>query len=326
MEKKRIVIALGGNAIQSGDASAKAQIEALEVTAREIRKIIQKGHEVIITHGNGPQVGNLLLQQAAADSPKNPPMPLDTCGAMTQGMIGYWMQNRMDYELKSHGIEKNIATIVTQVVVDNGDPAFTSPTKPIGPFYTDKEVYKIMTENVGFIFKEDAGRGWRRVVPSPKPVSIKEHKVISQLVENGNVVISVGGGGIPVVESPDGELKGVEAVIDKDFAAQKLAELVNADMLLILTAVDHVFVNFNKPDQKALELTTIDEVQVYIDEGQFSKGSMLPKVEAAMNFVTSSSNKEAIITSLDHAVHAVDGKIGTKIVNELEPKKKHNVS
>jgi carbamate kinase len=311
MKRKKVVIALGGNAIQSGDASAKAQQLALEKTARQLVDFIDKGIDIIISHGNGPQVGNILLQQASADSIKNPAMPLDTCGSMSQGMIGYWMQNAMDKVLKERGIEKDVVTIVTRVVVDSNDPAFLHPTKPIGPFYSEEEARQIM-EQTGFSFKEDAGRGWRRVVPSPKPVSIKEHSVINSLVEQGTIVISVGGGGIPVVETENG-LVGIEAVIDKDFASQKLAELVDADALIILTAVDHVYIDFNKPSQKKLEEISIKELEEYIESGHFAAGSMLPKVEAAMNFAKTSPKRKTIITSLEQAANAMDGKAGTVV-------------
>lgn len=311
MKKKKVVIALGGNAIQSGDASAEAQQFALEKTAQQLVAFIENGYEIIISHGNGPQVGNILLQQKAADSIKNPAMPLDTCGAMSQGMIGYWMQNAMEKALRERGIHKNIITLITRVVVDPIDPAFLNPTKPIGPFYDEEEARKLM-EQTGVTFKEDAGRGWRRVVPSPRPVSIVEHAVINSLVEEGNIVISVGGGGIPVVETENG-LTGVEAVIDKDFASEKLAELVNADVLMILTAVDNVYINYNKPTQKKLLDTRVDELKSYIATGQFAPGSMLPKVEAAMQFAETQPERRTIITSLEEAFDAVSGHAGTTI-------------
>jgi carbamate kinase len=238
-------------------------------------------------------------------------MPLDTCGAMSQGMIGYWMQNAMDKVLKERGIKKNVVTVVTRVVVDQNDPAFLNPTKPIGPFYGEEDAKKIM-EDTNTFYKEDAGRGWRRVVPSPMPISIMEHSVINSLVEQGNIVISVGGGGIPVIETESG-LLGIEAVIDKDFASQKLAELVNADALLILSAVDNVYIDFNKPTQKKLKDVSIKELEGYIENGHFAAGSMLPKVEAAINFAQTSPDRKTIITSLDQAVSAIDGKAGTVV-------------
>ncbi len=317
MKKQKVVIALGGNAIQSGDATAEAQQRALEKTARQLVDFIEKGIDIIISHGNGPQVGNILLQQAAADSVKNPAMPLDTCGAMSQGMIGYWMQNAMDKVLKERGIFRNVVTVVTRVVVDQNDPAFQNPTKPIGPFYSEAEAQK-MREVTGASFKEDAGRGWRRVVPSPKPVNIQEHAVINTLVEQGSIVISVGGGGIPVVETKEG-LVGIEAVIDKDFASQKLAELVDADALIILTAVDNVYIDFNKPTQKKLEDVTIEELKAYIEGGHFAEGSMLPKVEAAIHFAETNPERKTIITSLDQAFNAIEGKSGTVVTLKGAP-------
>lgn len=311
MKRQKVVIALGGNAIQSGNATSESQQLALEKTARQLVDFIEKGIDIIISHGNGPQVGNILLQQAAADSVKNPAMPLDTCGAMSQGMIGYWMQNAMDKVLKERGIAKNVVTVVTRVVVDQNDPAFLNPSKPIGPFYSEEEARGIMEETNTY-FKEDAGRGWRRVVPSPKPVSICEHSVINSLVEQGNIVISVGGGGIPIVETDNG-LLGIEAVIDKDFASQKLAELVDADALIILTAVDNVYIDFNKPTQRRLADVSIEELHAYIERGHFAAGSMLPKVEAAINFAVTSPDRKTIITSLDQAFNAIDGKAGTVI-------------
>lgn len=271
MKKQKIVVALGGNAILSTDASAKAQQEALISTSKSLIKLVKEGHDVIVTHGNGPQVGNLLLQQAAIDSEKNPAMPLDTCVAMTEGSIGFWLQNALDNELKEQGIDKEVATVITQVVVDPKDKAFTNPTKPIGPFLTKEEADK-QAEESGAKFKEDAGRGWRKVVPSPKPVAIKEIKTIQTLLEAGQIVIAAGGGGIPVVQEENGFLKGVEAVIDKDFASQTLAELVDADLFIVLTGVDYVFINFNKPNQEKLEKVSVAELENYIKEEQFAAG------------------------------------------------------
>lgn len=309
MKRRKVVIALGGNAIQSGDASAQAQQEALNRTAEQLVDFILNDVDIIIAHGNGPQVGNILLQQKAADCEKNPAMPLDTCGAMSQGMIGYWMENAIDKALKKRGIYKDVATIVTRVVVDPEDPAFKNPTKPIGPFYSEEEAKKAMEESDA-VFKEDAGRGWRRVVPSPIPVSIHEHHVINSLVKDGIITVAVGGGGIPVIET-DTELKGVEAVIDKDFAAQKLAELVDADALIILTAVDNVYINYNQPNQRKLEEISIAELEKLVEEGHFAPGSMLPKVQAAINFAKGHPERETIITSLDQAYAALEGRAGT---------------
>lgn len=311
MTKQKIVVALGGNAILSDDASAGAQQAALARTADYLVKFIENGDDLIISHGNGPQVGNLLLQQAAADSEKNPALPLDSCVAMTQGSIGFWMQNALGNALEKRNLTKPVVAIVTQVVVDEADPAFKNPTKPIGPFLDEADAQQEMA-TTGAVFKEDAGRGWRKVVPSPKPVSIKEYQAVNQLVENGVVTISVGGGGIPVIEK-GGQLTGVEAVIDKDFASQKLAELVKADLLIILTGVDNVYVNYNQPDQKKLEQVTVAEMKQYIKENQFAPGSMLPKVQAAIAFVENHPEGKAMITSLENIEQVLTGKGGTVI-------------
>ncbi|HFK5861925.1 carbamate kinase [Streptococcus pyogenes] len=314
MTKQKIVVALGGNAILSTDASAKAQQEALISTSKSLVKLIKEGHEVIVTHGNGPQVGNLLLQQAAADSEKNPAMPLDTCVAMTEGSIGFWLVNALDNELQAQGIQKEVAAVVTQVIVDAKDPAFENPTKPIGPFLTEEDAKKQMVES-GASFKEDAGRGWRKVVPSPKPVGIKEANVIRSLVDSGVVVVSAGGGGVPVVEDATSKtLTGVEAVIDKDFASQTLSELVDADLFIVLTGVDNVYVNFNKPDQAKLEEVTVSQMKEYITQDQFAPGSMLPKVEAAIAFVENKPNAKAIITSLENIDNVLSANAGTQII------------
>ena len=307
-----MVIALGGNAIQQGkDATAEAQIQAVEATAESLASLIAEGIDVIITHGNGPQVGNLMLQQAASDSSATPAMPLDVCGAMTQGMIGYWFENALTKALRARGLERDVASLVTRSVVDPNDSAFHHPTKPIGPFYTEEEALHL-ERTTGYVFKEDAGRGYRRVVPSPVPMKIAEYGVIRTLVEAGHIVVASGGGGIPVMETAEGYV-GIEAVIDKDFAAAKLADLVNADVLLILTAVEHVYVNFGKPDETALQETSKEQMETYIAEGQFAPGSMLPKVRAALQFAESGTNRVAIITSLDQALAAIDGEAGTRV-------------
>ncbi|MFW8053483.1 carbamate kinase [Vagococcus fluvialis] len=294
MEKK-VVVALGGNAILSDDASAQAQQEALITTSKDLVNLVKENYKLIISHGNGPQVGNLLLQQQAANSDKNPAMPLDTCVAMTQGSIGYWLANAMTNELKHEGIEKEVATILTQVIVDENDEAFKNPTKPIGPFLTE-EAAKEEATKTGAIFKEDAGRGYRKVVASPKPIGIHEAKTINTLVDNDVITISCGGGGIPVVGQ---ELKGVEAVIDKDFASEKLAHLVKADMFIVLTGVDNVYINYGKENEQKLTHVTVEELEVYKSEGHFAPGSMLPKIEAAIQFAKNNPGKQAIITSLE---------------------------
>lgn len=311
--KKKIVVALGGNAILSTDASAEAQEKSLAETAEKLAVLVEQGNELIISHGNGPQVGNLLLQQAAADSQSNPAMPLDTCVAMTQGSIGYWMQKAMRQALKDRGIAKDVVTVLTEVVVDANDPAFENPTKPVGPFLTEEKAKSLSSEAV---YKEDAGRGWRKVVPSPKPVNITEAPIVAQLIKQGVITISTGGGGIPVIEK-DGKVVGVEAVIDKDFASQKLAELVDADLLIILTGVDNVYINFNKPDQKKLEVVTTDELKQYIKEEQFAPGSMLPKVEAAILFAErSQKGGETVITSLENLSNVINENGGTRVVKK----------
>ncbi|EHA0619528.1 carbamate kinase [Listeria monocytogenes] len=309
---QKIVVALGGNAILSSDASAEAQQSALEKTAEYLVQFIENGDDLIISHGNGPQVGNLMLQQHAGASEKNPAMPLDTCVAMTQGSIGYWMQNALDKVFLKHGLDKVAVSLITQVVVDKDDPAFKKPTKPIGPFLTKEEAEKEMAET-GAIFLEDAGRGYRKVVPSPRPLSIKEHQIIKQLVDSGVVTISAGGGGVSVVENGL-DLSGVETVIDKDFASEKLAELISADLLVILTGVENVYINYNQPNQKKLERVTVSELEKYIDEKQFAAGSMLPKIEAATAFVKERPNAKAIITSLENIGAMLEHGAGTVII------------
>ena len=313
MANRKVVVALGGNAILSTDASAKAQQEALMETAKYLVKFIEQGDELIISHGNGPQVGNLLIQQQAADSEKTPAMPLDTCVAMTEGSIGYWLQNAMGEVLKEKGIDKDVVSLVTQVIVDENDPSFKNTSKPVGPFYTEEEANEQMKADSTVTFKEDAGRGWRKVVASPKPISIKEARVIETLVEQGVITVSVGGGGIPVVETATG-LEGREAVIDKDFASEKLAEIIDADLLIVLTGVDNVYVNYQKPDQKKLETVSVSEMKQYIDENQFAPGSMLPKVEAAIAFVEAKPKAKAIITSLENIENLLASEEGTIIV------------
>ena len=311
MEKK-VVVALGGNAILSDDASAQAQQEALITTSKHLVNLVKENYKLIISHGNGPQVGNLLLQQQAANSDKNPAMPLDTCVAMTQGSIGYWLANAMTNELKHEGIEKEVATILTQVIVDENDEAFKNPTKPIGPFLTE-EAAKEEATKTGAIFKEDAGRGYRKVVASPKPIGIHEAKTINTLVDNDVITISCGGGGIPVFKTGGHHLKGAAAVIDKDFAAEKLAEQLNADCLIILTAVEKVAIHFGTPEQEALSELTPELAEKYIEEGEFPAGSMLPKVQAAVAFTQSGEGRTSLITLLEKAKDGIAGKTGTLI-------------
>lgn len=309
--KNRLVLALGGNAILTDDATAKAQCRALQEVSRHLCYLARDGWEIVIAHGNGPQVGNLYLQQKAGECEKNPVMPMDTCVAMTQGSIGYWLQNALQEELNRSGIRRNVVSLVTRVEVDENDKAFTHPTKPIGPFLTEKEAFAAM-EKEQCLYVEDSGRGWRKVVPSPKPLSILEFPAVRQLLSPENIVICGGGGGIPVVKSGVG-YRGVEAVVDKDLAAEKLAELVDADVLLILTGVEYVYINFNKPDEMPLKQVTTSELKRYIREHQFPEGSMLPKIQAAMTFAESGENRRSVITSIEKLDCFGDG-AGTKII------------
>ncbi|HIV80245.1 MAG TPA: carbamate kinase [Candidatus Avanaerovorax faecigallinarum] len=312
---EKIVIALGGNALQSGksEATAEAQLEVVKQTCEYIADISLKGYEMGLVHGNGPQVGRILLASETAKD-VTPAMPFDVCGAMSQGYIGYHLQQGMRLALEKRGKKTPVLTVVTQMVVDKNDPGFTNPTKPIGPFYSEEEAKALQTEK-GYSMKEDAGRGWRRVVASPIPEEIVEIDAVKTLWDT-SIVISCGGGGIPVVKNDDGSLEGVAAVIDKDFAAELLAESVDADILMILTEVEKVAINFNKPDQQDLSTLTVAEAEKHKADGQFAPGSMLPKVEAAMKFVKAFPEKKAIITSLDKAVEALEGKTGTVIVNK----------
>ena len=311
MSKRKVVIALGGNAILTNDSSAKAQQKALEHTAQYLVQFVENGDAIAVSHGNGPQVGNLLLQQEAAHSEKNPAMPLDTCVAMTQGSIGYWLQSALSKALKAKGLDKDVASIVTQVVVSADDPAFENPSKPVGPFLSEEDA-KLQMDETGAKFIEDAGRGWRKVVPSPKPISIKEDRVIKTLIANDIIPVTVGGGGVPVVKKGEDYI-GVEAVIDKDFASETLAVSLEADLLVILTGVDNVMINYQQPDEKMLEEVTVDEMKQYVSEKQFAAGSMLPKVEAAIKFVEGNPSGKAIITSLENIQAAVSESGGTII-------------
>lgn len=306
---KKLVIALGGNALGN---TPYEQLKLVQETAKPIVDLIEAGNQVIIAHGNGPQVGmiNLAMSTAANAKAIKSDMPFPECGAMSQGYIGYHLQNSIQNELKARGIAKSVATVVTQVLVDESDPAFQHPSKPIGAFYSKEEADRIAAEK-GYTMVEDAGRGYRQVVPSPKPVDVVEKDMVNTLIDAGHVVITVGGGGIPVIEK-EGKLLGVPAVIDKDFASAKLAELVKADALVILTAVDRVSINWGKPNQQALESMTCEEAERYCKEGHFAPGSMLPKVQAAMSFARTGG--EAIIASLENAAAALRGESGTKVV------------
>lgn len=307
---KKLVIALGGNALGK---TPEEQLSLVRQTASTIVDLVEEGYDVVVGHGNGPQVGmvNLAFDFAALNGAGTPAMPFPECGAMTQGYIGYHLQQAIQRELKKRNIDKPCAAVITQTVVDKNDPAFSHPTKPVGMFYTKEEADKIVAEK-GYTFVEDAGRGYRRVVPSPIPTKIVELPFVEQLVDNHNVVITVGGGGIPVVESEEC-YEGVAAVIDKDRASARLALDLKADMLVILTAVETVCINFNKPDQKEVRSMSIEEANEYIAQGQFAPGSMLPKVESCIEYVKATENGTALITSLQKAKEALRGNTGTII-------------
>jgi len=301
-----IVVALGGNALGN---TVKEQLDNVKLAATSITNLIAEGHKVVVAHGNGPQVGaiKVALDKGGFE------VPMPECTAMSQGYIGFHLQQALGNEFNKRGIKKEVATVLTQVVVDAADPAFNNPTKPIGA-YTDEDGAKKLMAETGKVFVEDAGRGWRWVVPSPAPVDIVEKATIKHLVDSDFTVISCGGGGMPVVAG-NGGLSGIDAVIDKDFASAKLAELIEADLLFILTAVDRVKINFNKPDEKSLDKLTVAEAQAYAAEGHFAKGSMLPKVEAAIGFASSGAGRKAIIGLLEQAAQAIAGESGTVIGN-----------
>ena len=302
----RYVVSLGGNALGN---NSEEQKKALVKVAEAITDLIIDNNEVAIVHGNGPQVG--MINLAFETSKETPNMPFPECGAMSEGYIGYHIQNALYNSLKEKGVNKTVSTVVTQVLVDPNDPLFLNPSKPIGSFYSKEEAEDI-AKTKGYIMKEDAGRGYRRVVPSPLPVDIVEKESIKTLLKDGQVVICAGGGGIPVFNK-DNKLEGVAAVIDKDYASSKLADLINADYLVILTAVNNVHINHNKENEKSLEDVSVKEMEQYLKEGHFAKGSMYPKVEATINFVKSGKNKTAIIASLDNAKEAFKLKAGTII-------------
>lgn len=307
---ERIVIALGGNALGN---NLPEQMEAVKHTARAIVDLIEQGNEVVVAHGNGPQVGMIqeaMTQLTRSDPERYIPCPLSVCVAMSQGYIGYDLQNALREEMLDRGIDVGAATVLTQVEVDPNDPAFESPTKPIGSFMTREEAERMIAER-GYEVIEDAGRGYRRVVASPKPAGIVELDTIRSLVETNHVVIACGGGGIPVFKTEGNHLKGAAAVIDKDFAAAKLAEQLDADFLVILTAVEKVAVNFGKPDQQWLDELTPETAARYIAEGQFAPGSMLPKVEAALAFARSGAGRSSLITLLERAADGIAGRTGT---------------
>jgi carbamate kinase len=314
--KETLVIALGGNAIiQPGQKGTfEEQMKNVQITCEGIADLIEKDYQVVLTHGNGPQVGNILIQQEEGKA-KASPMPLDVCGAESQGLIGYMFQQSLSNELSSRGLSSTVVSLITQTVVDPEDPAFKNPSKPVGPFYTEEQA-RILEKEKGYVIKEDAGRGYRRVVPSPDPKTIVESEAIRALVNAGILVICTGGGGIPVkITSMNGgrAIVGVEAVIDKDLGAERLANEVGADILMILTDVEKVFINYRKPDQKALSEITLEEARTLKDEGHFKSGSMEPKVRAAIRFMENGGQR-AIISSLEKLNEALEGKTGTHFV------------
>ena len=311
-DKMRIVIALGGNALlQRGKKGTfEDQQEAAALAMSQIVQLIKNGFDIVLTHGNGPQCGAIFLQNVNSE-PAIPAMPLHVCGAMSQGFLGEMIQQELDAALKKEGLNKKSVSIVTQSYVDPKDPAFQKPTKPIGQFYTE-EVAKQMQKEKGYTMMEDAGRGWRIIVPSPVPISFVEQDAIKCLVDNGFVVICSGGGGIPVIDD-NGHTKGVEAVIDKDLGASVLAEVTDSEAFMILTDVQEAMINFRKENQQALREVTVAQMKEYIAQGQFYSGSMLPKVQACIRFVER-TGKPAIITSLDHALQALRNECGTKII------------
>ena len=311
MKKLRIVLALGGNALQkNGEATAEAQKKIAESVGETIANLADK-YEIVIAHGNGPQVGNILIHEEQAATSKAPAMPLETAVAMSQGQIGYWLTQAINNAFAKRGKQKKIATVISQVVVNRDDPAFKNPTKPIGEFYTEKEA-KALARIKGWIVKEDAGRGWRRVVASPKPIDIIEKRTIIELLNDNVIVIAAGGGGIPVTRTKIlKRLKGIDAVIDKDYAAEKLAELVKADIFVSVTAVPNVYINYGLPNQEKLDTLTTKEANHLKKYGYFKAGSMLPKVEAATKFAELGGI--GIITDIDHLPQALNQKAGTII-------------
>ncbi|EKZ6389779.1 carbamate kinase [Klebsiella aerogenes] len=306
---KKIVLALGGNALGEDLAG---QMQAVKQTAQAIVDLIAQGHQVVVTHGNGPQVGmiNLAFEAAAKTETHTPMLPMSVCVALSQGYIGYDLQNALREELLSRSMHIPVATIITQVEVDANDPAFKNPTKPIGSFFTEQEAEQLTRQ--GYAMKEDAGRGYRRVVASPQPVDIIEKETVKALMDACHVVITAGGGGIPVIREGN-HLRGASAVIDKDWASAKLAAMIDADMLIILTAVEKVAINFGKPNEQWLDKLSLSDAEQFIREGHFAKGSMLPKVEAAASFARSRPGRKALITVLNKAKEGIEGKTGTVI-------------
>jgi carbamate kinase len=306
---KIIVIALGGNAL--GESLAE-QMAAVKSTARSIVDLVAQGHRVVVTHGNGPQVGMIdtAFEAAAMTEAHTPHLPMSVCVALSQGYIGYDLQNILREELLDRGMQVPVASLITQVIVDEHDPAFQDPSKPIGSYFSQAEA-EVMMRN-GYVMKEDAGRGWRRVVASPQPLDVVEKETVRLMVQAGQLAIAVGGGGIPVVRQGN-HLKGASAVVDKDLASAKLAQLIDADLLIILTAVERVALNFGKPDQRWLDHLSVEEARHYMSEGHFARGSMLPKVQAAVDFAASKPGRSTLITLLAKAKDGIEGRTGTRI-------------
>lgn len=311
---KAAVVAFGGNALmgEDGNSSYAEQMIKTDIMCNKLLGLFNMGYRILITHGNGPQVGNFLMQQESS-AENVPPMPLDACNAMTQGQIGYMIEQRLRNTFTLNNIEKPIIVFITQVVVSKDDPAFNSPTKFIGPFF-NKENSEKLCRDKGWLMREDSGRGYRRIVASPKPVDIIEKEEIADMADKDFVVIACGGGGIPVVKDGDGCLKGVPAVIDKDFAAEMIGNYIGAELLLLITPVDRVAINFGTPEQESISQMTLDEAEQHLLDGQFPPGSMGPKIEAAIQFLRS-GGKKAIITSLDCIESAIKGEAGTQIVH-----------
>jgi len=313
MKEKIALIAFGGNAILPNGQRGlqKEQMKNSEKAAKMMMEIVAKGYELIVVHGNGPQVGNILIQMEEASN-KIPPFTLEVCDAMTEGSMGYMLEKALINELRKNSIDKDVVTILTQVIVDKEDPAFQNPTKPIGPFYTQYRAQQLMKEKKWTMI-EDAGRGWRKVVPSPRPIDVVAKRVISDLVRSGRIVIAAGGGGIPVIINSKGLIEGVEAVIDKDYASALLASEVGVDLFIILTGVDKVYLNYGKENQKEIKVMTVKEAKKYLDEGQFPPGSMGPKIKAAIQYIEA-GGKEVLITSASKLKAALAKRAGTRII------------
>ena len=313
IKRRLALIAFGGNALLTENQRGiqEEQMKNAEKAAQLMAHIVRKGYELIIVHGNGPQVGNLLIQMEEAVT-KVPPYSLDLCDAMTEGSMGFMLERAITNELRRHSIDKEVITLVTQVVVDRNDPAFDSPTKPVGPFYTRYRAQQLAREKKWTVV-EDAGRGYRKVVPSPKPIDVVPKWIIRDLVQAGRIVVAAGGGGIPVILNNRGLFEGVEAVIDKDYAASLIAREVKVDLFIILTGIEEVYINFGKPDQQEMPVLTVDEAQKYLEEGQFPPGSMGPKIQAAIDYIKA-GGKEVLITKASHLKAALLKRSGTRII------------